>query len=1288
MSKRDYDQEMLGNLNEDEIMKASKELDDNMDIKKSKGIKTILVITIPILILVIIVGGVLIFKKGGNKDKPDDPVINTGMIILRIGTKLKEASKENKIKADKSIQIISKNYKGITKENAELLLDDKPIDFSDNISVSDSLSHTIKIKVKGGLSTLKEMFSECIDLKEVSFEKLDTENSEDMKGMFKGCAQLEKVDFNDLKTEKVKDMSEVFSDCSKLNEISFGSLSTKEVKTTESMFNNCVSLDKINLRTFDFTNIEKVTNMFKGLNVESTIILSQSSYDLIHAKGDSGLEKALPVLYDNSVLYIGTNLLRLKEKGINSLENITLISPEFNEFNENNVEFYVNGQKKKFSKFLITAEYPEEYEFDIEIKFKFVLTTFKNLFKDCNEVAQIDITKVYTEEITSTEGMFSGCTFINTFNISNLNTAKVTSMAQMFQGCSNTNFFDIDKFDTRNVLSMREMFDGIYLNSLDISNFNVENCQEFTNMFGGQWYTYVGNLTLTNATIMAILQKEEIPFFDNVKNVNILTAYAVKFLVSEREEGKEGKNDVKTLLGDKFDQLNEGNCYMYDNGHSIGFSKTYNLESGLHWIEYRFDEKLLTTAYMFAGAHNSFEYDFSQLDTSSVVDMTGMFYDNEVNELNLTNFNTENVLSMESMFEASGIYRMDISSFNLKNVKTMKAMFKDMRNLRELDLSKLNTEKVTNMESLFEGCEYITSLNLGMLRTKQVENMSSMFRRFAAYSTIKLDLNFLRVQDSANCSLMFDGFNTNNEIHFNIKNYLALEKKLQYETFYDLKTVMDYENCITIQIINGLDVRDKLYTLIADGFNLINDTNAMLIRNETDKMPNVFKSFKHYLGAAIYTFEYYFKGQFENMTGMFEGTNFDKIDISLMDGGSNKYLDKMFYKSEVKEVYAKGFLTENLITMNYAFADCEYLKKIEGLDLFFTFELKELNYAFSGLKSMEKLDFTRLYCFNAESMEGIFEGFGANVKTELDISNVVVDKLTNSKNMFNNFSTKEGSTLRVSEFVHRYLVEYGDTKIETVPNIKFLQVILTMVNFQMPPSAKKNNLKEYKIQLLGEKFDLFNKDNTKLYVDFEEVEFTKTLTVYDDSPVKSQLIVKFAYEADGKDFSLAHMFDGTNNVYSFLFYFFDVSNVTDMTRMFAESNAEEVDFEHFNTKKVTSMEQMFYKCEGLRYFTLNSFSNDVLSSTKGMFQNCGSLEELPLNNFKGENVADVSEMFADCQSLRSIDLCGFNFKNSKTMTDMFRNKNEELRLTIDEDQYNAITDPQKPPLNQTQACAF
>lgn len=121
---------------------------------------------------------------------------------------------------------------------------------------------------------------------------------------------------------------------------------------------------------------------------------------------------------------------------------------------------------------------------------------------------------------------------------------------------------------------------------------------------------------------------------------------------------------------------------------------------------------------MFGGAEGNNQLtsiSFDTIDTSNVINMTGMFYAcRNLTSLDLSNFDTSNVTDMSSMFDScSSLTSLDLSNFNTSRVTNMQQMFNICPSLTKLDISSFNTKHVANMSQMFYNCKNLSTIYVG-----------------------------------------------------------------------------------------------------------------------------------------------------------------------------------------------------------------------------------------------------------------------------------------------------------------------------------------------------------------------------------------------------------------------------------------------------------------------------------------------------------------------------------------------------------------------------------------------
>ncbi len=169
--------------------------------------------------------------------------------------------------------------------------------------------------------------------------------------------------------------------------------------------------------------------------------------------------------------------------------------------------------------------------------------------------------------------------------------------------------------------------------------------------------------------------------------------------------------------------------------------------------------------------HKNLTYiDVSNLDTSKVTDMMGMFSGSSSSEegankftkiIGIENFNTSNVTNMQSMFFAcSNLTELNLSRWDTSKVEDMSEMFSGWQYspstaITTLDLSNFDLSSVKTMKRMFEWANRLTTIKLGKNKATKLEDTSKMFEW--ANGPKNIDLSNLKIDASVNTYKMFNG---------------------------------------------------------------------------------------------------------------------------------------------------------------------------------------------------------------------------------------------------------------------------------------------------------------------------------------------------------------------------------------------------------------------------------------------------------------------------------------------------------------------------------------------------
>ena len=402
----------------------------------------------------------------------------------------------------------------------------------------------------GNVTSMADMFSSCPRLAELDVTHFNTANVKDMSDMFASCSGLISLDVTHFNTANVKDMSNMFYGCSGLISLDVTNFNTANVTDMSNMFCGCSGLISLDVTNFNTANVTNMRYMFKGCFkleeiyvsdkfVTDDVIDSKDMFlgchslsgdidqnsvkvnDKTYAKTAGGYfrDKA----YDNRpwVKYAdGTLTFRCgykktlgeNEYALNSGEekpawytlhdDINLVVFEASFANARPTSCYAwfqgfeNLKQIEGIENLNTANVTDmSYMFkncsnlaklDVAHFNTAKVTTMNSMFTRCSNLAELDLTHFNTANVTNMYEMFNGCSNLVKLDVTNFNTAKVTTMFGMFNKCSNLTELDVTHFNTAKVTAMNGMFSGCSnLTELDLTHFNTENVTNMWIMFDG-----------------------------------------------------------------------------------------------------------------------------------------------------------------------------------------------------------------------------------------------------------------------------------------------------------------------------------------------------------------------------------------------------------------------------------------------------------------------------------------------------------------------------------------------------------------------------------------------------------------------------------------------------------------------------------------------------------------------------------------------------------------------------------------------------------------------------------
>ena len=200
-----------------------------------------------------------------------------------------------------------------------------------------------------------------------------------------------------------------------------------------------------------------------------------------------------------------------------------------------------------------------------------------------------------------------------------------------------------------------------------------------------------------------------------------------------------------------------------------------NVESTCHHVNGDFYNLRTKNGTDYSGLfynHNGTNLDLSNWDTSKVTNMSYMFvYCRYLTSLDVSNFDTSKVTNMSNMFNScDDLTTLDLSNWNTSKVTDMSNMFYNCDNLTSLDLSNFDTSQVTNMSYMFCFCKDLTTLDLSNFNTSNVTHMNSMF--WYCESLTSLDLSSFNTSKVTSFTNMLSDVPSNCTIYINPETFI------------------------------------------------------------------------------------------------------------------------------------------------------------------------------------------------------------------------------------------------------------------------------------------------------------------------------------------------------------------------------------------------------------------------------------------------------------------------------------------------------------------------------------
>ena len=319
---------------------------------------------------------------------------------------------------------------------------------------------------------MHSMFGGCYSLTSLDLSKWDTSNVSDMYGMFGYCSSLKTLDLGKWNTSNVTDMARMFSSCTSLTSLDLSNWNTSNVINMACMFDSCENLTSLDLSGWDVSKVTDTTDMF--YNCIGLTSLDLSTWDISNVIDMSSMFR----------LCHGLTSLDLTNWDISNVTNMGSIFDGCS----NLVELKMNNWKLSGSGFKIgitDISSTKIKTLDLSTWDVSNVTNMERMFSGCTNLTSLNLSGWDVSNVIDMWAMFSQCIGLTSVDLSNWDVGNIVNTSLMFYNCPRLTSLDLSSWDTSNVTSMESMFNSCKsLTSLDsIKNWDTSNVTNMSYMF-------------------------------------------------------------------------------------------------------------------------------------------------------------------------------------------------------------------------------------------------------------------------------------------------------------------------------------------------------------------------------------------------------------------------------------------------------------------------------------------------------------------------------------------------------------------------------------------------------------------------------------------------------------------------------------------------------------------------------------------------------------------------------------------------------------------------------------
>ncbi len=635
------------------------------------------------------------------------------------------------------------------------------------------------------------------------------------------------------------------------------------------------------------------------------------------------------------------------------------------------------------------------------------VTNMYMTFGDTPNLKTIDLSPLNTSNVTNMSFMFYNSA-ITDVDLSPLDTSKVTNIERMFSLTQNLESIDLSSLNVSKVTNVESLISGSNIKELNLTGLSWDSLTSFDNIVNGASKLEVldaNNMSMAKVTTLGYHGVSSWSTILNIKYLNMNHLNAPKLVSLDRITPSYNNRGVVTtelvdlsyLNAPKLESMeyfmssslvkNINISHFVDTSNLTNMARAFENTSVLENVDLTGTSTASVTRmeYLFSNSGIS-SFDFSQLDTSNLTDLSGFLSNaNNLKTVDLSSFDNSHqysnsggalyALSIENLdlhgLDFSGNVYGDIGYLSKLKTLNMSDMKVDMlpslsgKSLTKVDFSNtVVTSKYYNgMPSMFEGDTLLTTVNMENLNAPYVNDLSKMF-----YGTTSLtDLNISGMQLGKIYSLEKTFANT------------GLTGKLDL-TWVDAPELQNIEGLFSGSAFTEMDMSgwqaNKLTSLSglfsgASKLSRINMSNF-----NAPNVVNISGMFSGTTGLQTLNLDGIKLGKVETINGMFSGSGLTgKLDMTWLDASELTSVGGAYAGTVLNEIDMSGWRASKLSSLSGMFQGATKLTKI--------------NMSNSSYPCLQGISY------------GVFSGVGLNSLQTVDLSNSDFSKVVSMSNMFN-----------------------------------------------------------------------------------------------------------------------------------------------------------------------------------------------------------------------------------------------------------------------------------------------